>query len=73
MVFWYNMMKPCGYKVSKKYKSFVYIFSRKSRSNSRYFMGYVGSSLKIYKNASPWWKAAAILVSFGACVLPSIE
>jgi hypothetical protein len=27
----------------------------------------------IVKNATPWWKAAAILVSFGACILPSIE
>jgi hypothetical protein len=33
----------------------------------------LGVHLKNVKNASPWWKAAAILVSFGACVLPSIE
>ena len=40
--------------------------------------GFTGTALfslefDIIKNASPWWKAAAILVSFGACVLPSIE
>ena len=40
--------------------------------------GFTGAALfslafDIVKNASPWWKAAAILVSFGACVLPSIE
>ena len=40
--------------------------------------GFTGAALfslafDIVKNASPWWKAAAILVSFGACVLPYIE
>lgn len=40
--------------------------------------GFTGATLfslafDIVKNATPWWKAAAILVSFGACVLPSIE
>lgn len=40
--------------------------------------GITGSALfsmafDVVKNASPWWKVASILVTFGSCVLPSIE
>ena len=66
-------MNPCRYKVSKKYKSFVYIFQEKAEVIQDTLWVRLGVHLKNVKNASPWWKAAAILVSFGACVLPSIE
>jgi len=36
-------------------------------------MALFNMSVDIIKNASPWWKVASILISFGACILPSID